>query len=78
LVKVFATTGSMPIAARPASVGGEDGADHRAGDGHLSKLEGDGAGVTDDAGADLDRPLGMDELLNPMTTIWSGQHALLG
>jgi len=41
-------------------------------------LEGDGAGVTADAGADLDRPLGMDELLNPMTTIWSGQHALLG
>ena len=26
---------------------------HRAGDGHLSQLEGDGAGVTDDAGADL-------------------------
>ena len=32
-----------------------DGAHHRAGDGHLGQLEGDGAGVTDDAGADLDQ-----------------------
>jgi len=34
---------------------GEDGAYHRAGDGHLGQLEGDGAGVTDYAGADLDQ-----------------------
>ncbi len=45
---------------------GEDGADHRAGDGHLGQLEGDGAGVADDTRPDLDqlqlqagqRPLG--------------------
>ena len=45
---------------------GEDGAHHRAGDRDLGELEGDGAGVTHDAGADLDqfelqagqRPLG--------------------
>ena len=35
--------------------GGEDGAHHRAGDGHLGQLKGDGTGVTDDAGADLDQ-----------------------
>lgn len=34
---------------------GEDGAHHRAGDGHLGQLEGNGAGVTDDAGTDLDQ-----------------------
>jgi hypothetical protein len=34
--------------------------------------------VTADAGADPDRPLGMDELLNPMTPVWSEQRALLG
>ena len=28
---------------------------HRAGDSHLDQLEGDGAGLTDDAGADLDQ-----------------------
>ena len=33
-----------------------DGAYHWAGDRHLGQLEGDGAGVTDDAGADLDQP----------------------
>jgi hypothetical protein len=33
--------------------GGEDGAHHRAGDGHFGQLGGDGAGVTDDAGAEL-------------------------
>jgi hypothetical protein len=34
---------------------GKDGAHHRAGDGHLGQLEGDGAGVAHDAGADLDQ-----------------------
>ena len=35
--------------------GGKDCAHHRAGDGHLGQLEGDGAGVTHDAGANLDQ-----------------------
>ena len=35
--------------------GGEDGAYHRAGDGDLGQLECDGAGVTHNAGADLDQ-----------------------
>ena len=35
--------------------GGDDGPLHRAGYGHLGQLEGDGAGVPDDAGADLDQ-----------------------
>jgi hypothetical protein len=35
--------------------GGEDGAHHRAGDGHLGQLEGDGAGVTHDTRPDLDQ-----------------------
>lgn len=34
---------------------GENGAHHRAGDRDLGKLEGDGAGVAHDAGADLDQ-----------------------
>jgi len=34
--------------------GGEDGAHHRAGDGHLGELEGDRPGVPDDAGSDID------------------------
>ena len=37
--------------------GGENGADHWAGDGNLGELEGDGAGVTHHAGADLDQLL---------------------
>ena len=35
--------------------GGEDGAHHRAGDSHLGHLEGDGTGVADNAGTDLDQ-----------------------
>jgi len=35
--------------------GGEDGAYHRAGDSDLGQLEGDGAGMTHDAGPDLDQ-----------------------
>ena len=34
---------------------GEDGAHHRACDRNLCQLEGDGAGVADDAGSDLDQ-----------------------
>ena len=34
---------------------GEDGAHHRACDGHLGQLEGDGAGVTHDTRPDLDQ-----------------------
>jgi len=33
----------------------KDGAHHRACDGDLGQLEGDGAGMADDAGADLDQ-----------------------
>ena len=35
--------------------GGEDGAQHRSGDGNLGQLEGDRAGVTHDTGAHLDQ-----------------------
>ena len=34
---------------------GEHSADHRADDGHLGQLKGDGAGMADDAGTDLDQ-----------------------
>ncbi len=34
---------------------GKDRAHHRACDGHLGQLEGDGAGMAHDAGADLDQ-----------------------
>jgi hypothetical protein len=34
---------------------GQDGVDHRSGDGHLGQLESDGTGVADDAGPDLDQ-----------------------
>ena len=34
---------------------GKDGLDHGTGDRHFGKLEGDGAGVTHHAGADLDQ-----------------------
>jgi transposase-like protein len=35
--------------------GGKDGPDHGTGDRDLGKVEGDGAGVAHDAGADLDQ-----------------------
>ena len=35
--------------------GGKDGPHHRTGDGNLGQLEGNGAGVTDDAGTNLDQ-----------------------
>jgi hypothetical protein len=45
--------------------GGEDGAHHRAGDGHLGQLEGDGAGVTYHTRPDLD-PLQLEAGQRPV------------
>lgn len=38
-----------------STIGRKDGAQHRAGNGYLGQLEGDGAGVTDDADPCLDQ-----------------------
>ena len=48
--------------------GSEDGAYHRAGDGHLCQLEGDGTSVTHDTRPDLDQ---LEVQGTPIMVIWS-------
>ena len=57
-VASFFRAADIPVLPLSFSLGvdrGEDGAYHRAGYGHLGQLEGDCAGVTDDAGTDFDQ-----------------------
>ena len=58
-VSVEFGTGSKSRAQRRRSQSvnrGKDGAHHRAGDGDLGQLDGDGPGMARDAGPDLDQP----------------------